>query len=202
MDARDIRTKFGDHYLANQRTFTMGIDLRFTVQFADRVRGRTVLETCTGGGFTTISLARTARQVHTVDIDQTVQAQARLNVERAKVQGKVTFITGNILDPQLIRQLPPVDAAFLDPDWAVSGPDHAFCFQQSNTEPPADTLLNTVLGITGNVALVLPPHINPRELAELPDHECQRMYLDGRHELFCLYFGDLAAVMGETEFHA
>ena len=39
------------------------------------------------------------------------------------------------------------------------------------------------------------------ELEGLPAHECQRLFLDGRHELFCLYFGDLAAATEETELH-
>lgn len=43
--------------------------------------------------------------------------------------------------------------------------------------------------------------IDPSEPGGLPGHERQRLFLDGNHELFCLYFGDLAAVRGETEFH-
>ncbi len=201
MDPSDIHSKFGDDYSADQRTFTMGIDLRFTAHFADRVRGRTVLETCTGGGFTTISLAREARQVHTVEIDPVIQAQARHNVEQAGQTDRVDFILGDILDQQLLQQLPPVDAAFLDPDWAVTGPGHVYRFRQSNTQPPADRLLETVFGLTGNLALVLPPLVDTGELKGLPAHERQRLFLDGNHELFCLYFGDLAATRGETEFH-
>ena len=39
----------------------MGIDQRFTNHFAERFVGLNVLETCTGAGFTTLSLARTAK---------------------------------------------------------------------------------------------------------------------------------------------
>jgi hypothetical protein len=197
----DIRRKFGDQYTADLRTFTMGIDQRFTAHFAERVRGKTVLETCTGGGFSTIALARSARQVHTVEIDPLIQAQARQNVGRAGLLDRVSFIAGDVMDTQLLRRLPPVDAAFLDPDWAVSGPGHRYRFCPSNTEPPADRLLETVFGITSNVALVLPPLVDTRELKGLPAHEFERLFLDGSRELFCLYFGDLAAATGETEFH-
>ena len=199
--SNDIRRKFGDHYTADLRTFTMGIDQRFTAHFAERVRGKTVLETCTGGGFSTIALARTARQVHSVEIDPIIQAQARQNVERAGLLDRVSFIPGDVMNKQLLRWLPPMGAAFLDPDWAVSGPGHRYRFHQSNTEPPADRLLETVFSITGNVALVLPPLVDTWELEGLPAHEIQRLFLDESHELFCLYFGDLAAATGETELH-
>ena len=66
-----IREKFGDDYMADERTFIMGIDQRFTKHFAERFIGFYVLETCTGAGFTTLSLARTAKHVFTVEIDRT-----------------------------------------------------------------------------------------------------------------------------------
>ena len=64
-----IREKFGDDYVADKRTFIMGIDQRFTKHFAERFIDLNVLETCTGAGFTTLSLARTAKHVYTVEND-------------------------------------------------------------------------------------------------------------------------------------
>ena len=52
MDPAAIRAKFGDDYVAGERTFRMGIDARFTRRLAERFRNRAVLETCTGAGFT------------------------------------------------------------------------------------------------------------------------------------------------------
>lgn len=178
----------------------MGIDQRFTSQIADRFSGRTVLETCTGGGFTTISLARAAEHVFTIEIDQKIQAQAKLNLERARLLEKVTFLNGDALDPRLLAQVGPVDAAFLDPDWAVTGPDHVFRFQNSNTRPPADELLERVFSLTTDVGLVLPPLVDTREFSGLPQHELQRMHLDECHELHVLFFGTLAASLGVTDF--
>jgi hypothetical protein len=93
-----------------------------------------------------------------------------------------------------------VDAAFCDPDWAETGPGHVFKFLDSNTRPPADRLLSRILRWTGNVALVLPPLVDIREFDGLPAHERERLFMAGRHELFCLYFGDLARSTGETVF--
>ena len=76
-DPEAIRKKFGDNYIADDRTFKMGLDLRFAAHIADRFQGRNVLETCTGGGFTNIALARVTARVITVEIDPAAQAQAR-----------------------------------------------------------------------------------------------------------------------------
>ncbi len=200
MDAKAIRDKFGDDFVVNNHTFKMGIHYRFTAHIAERFRGRNVQETCTGAGFTTISLARVAAQVITVEINPLHLEQARMNIAKAGLSEKVTFISGDILDENLLRVLPSVDAAFLDPDWADTEPDHQYRFINSNTLPPADVLLERIFHITENVALVIPPRAEVNEFNQLPVHEREKLYLNGNHELYCLYFGDLIRRMGETEF--
>ncbi len=200
MNSKAIREKFGDDYVADDYTFILGIDQRFTSHFAERFKGLTVLETCTGAGFTTISLARTAKHVFTVEIETIHQEQAISNVDRAGLSNKVSFISSNILDQSILDNLPSIDAAFLDPDWAVTGAEHVYRFINSNTQPPADTLLNRIFEITENVALVLPPFIDVKELANLPGHEQEKLFMGENHELYCLYFGELMRASGETEF--
>jgi SAM-dependent methyltransferase len=199
MDSDAIRAKFGDDYIADERTFRMGIDRRFTAHIAERFRRRRVLETCTGAGFTTIALARVAAHVITVEIDPAHQAQARQNLEKAGLLERVTFVLGDILDERTWDGLPPGDAAFLDPDWAVTGPDHVHRFVRSSTRPPADALLDRIFRATRDVAIVLPPRLDIHELDALPVRERQKLYLGQSHELYCLYFGDLAVSLGETE---
>lgn len=200
MNPDEIRKKFGDDYTADDTTFIMGIDLRFTTHFARRFHHLNVLETCTGGGFTTLSLARAAAHVFTVEIDAARQAQAIRNIEKAGLVHKVSFVHGSILDPGIRNRLGRVDAAFIDPDWAVTGPDHVYRFIRSTTVPPADTTLERIFELTGNVALVLPPFVDTREFDGLPPHECQRLWLGSSHELYCLYFGKLMEQSGRTDF--
>lgn len=195
-----IRKKFGDDYLADERTFIMGIDQRFTKHFAERYIGLKVLETCTGAGFTTLSLAKTAKHVYSVEVDEANQKKAINNIEKAGLSSKVTFVLGNILEPKILKAIPKVDAVFIDPDWAVTGPDHEYLFQQSNTQPPADLALKNMLKITDNVAIVLPPFIKVEELEGTPKHEREKLYLGENHELYCLYFGELRKFIGESEF--
>ncbi len=195
-----IREKFGDDYIADERTFIMGIDQRLTRHFAERFIGHNILETCTGAGFTTISLARTAKHVITVEIDESIQKKAISNIKKAGLSAKVSFLLGSILETETIKKIPRIDAVFIDPDWVVTGPDHIYRFQQSNTQPPADLVLKNMLKITDNVAIVLPPFISVKEFEGLPKHELEKIYLGESHELFCLYFGDLIRLLGETEF--
>jgi len=199
MDTAAIRAKFGDDYTADDLTFRMGMDQRFTARISERFRGRRVLETCTGAGFMTMALARVAAGVVTVEIDAGHQEQARRNVARAGLTDRVTFLLGDALDERTWRALPAVDAAFLDPDWAVTGPGHVHRFLHSAMRPPADVLLERVLLATPDVALVLPPGIDTREFEGLPAHELQHLYLEGSHEIDCLYFGGLARATGEAE---
>jgi 16S rRNA G966 N2-methylase RsmD len=200
MDPHAIRAKFGMDYVADERTFVMGIDRRFAAEFADRFRNRRILETCTGGGFTTIELARVAAHVITVEIDPAHQAQAKQNVVTAGLLDSVTFVLGDILLEDTWKTVGGIDAAFLDPDWAVTGRDHVHRFRRSSTRPPADVLLDRVFRTTRNVALVLPPTLDIHEVDGLPRNERQKLYMDGNHELYCLYFGDLANRFAETEF--
>jgi hypothetical protein len=63
-------------------------------------------------------------------------------------------------------------------------------------------LLKKVLGMTANVALILPPTIDLREIEDLPPHELQTIYLGGNHALYCVYFGALAQTRGQSELRA
>lgn len=202
MDSKAIIAKFGGDYIADEHTFTMGIDRRLTTHFAERFKGITVLETCTGAGFSTIALAAAAKHVYTVEIDGTHQAQAIQNIEKAGLSEKVTFLHGSILDEALLARLPTVDAAFLDPDWSVTGPSHVYRFVNSNMQPPADIVLRRMFRETSNIAIILPPLIDPQEFRGLPEHECEKLYLGESHALYCLYFGALVRSMSETAFRA
>ena len=176
----------------------MGIDHRITKKIAKRFYRKKVLETCTGAGFSTISFAKEASKVITIDINEENQSQAKENIRIAGLSDKVNFILGNSLDNDVIGSLTNINAAFLDPDWAVTGPDHIYRFKNSNTKPPADLLLETIFKITKNVALILPPFIKLEELSELKDYEIERIYLDGECALVCLYFGNLIRKVGES----
>jgi len=198
MDSKKIYKKFGDNYLADENTFIMGIDRRITSKIAERFRDRIILETCTGAGFTTISLAKVAKRVVSIDISNRNQSQAKNNIKKINLENKVDFILGSSLDDKILEQTTNINAAFLDPDWALTEDEHIYRFRNSKTRPPSDLLLNRILRITNNIAIVLAPFVNEDELVDLPVNEKQKIYLDGEFVLICLYFGELIQKIGES----
>ncbi len=200
MDREKIRQKFGRYYLADRYTYIMGSDKRFTMHLARRFDGYRVLETCTGGGFSTISLARYAAKVCCVEIDPDRMATAKTNMEIAEVSDNIDFFHRDIMDPDIWESLPEFNAAFLDPDWAVSGDSHEFKFIDSNTEPPSDHLFDLIFSKTFNLTLVQPPFINISEYRKLPPHECEFLYFGKHHALTCLHFGEMMRQSGHTRY--
>ncbi len=191
MDELSIKAKFGDVLAATERTFRLGIDVRITRAIAARFAGRTVLETCTGGGFTTISLAETADHVFTIELNPMHQAQAMANVKRKCLEEKVTFVLGNCMAPESLAQCHGVDAVFMDPDWAQTGPLHRYRFVNSNMQPPADELARAMLARVPNGALILPVEIPESEFSQLPEYELTWIFLSGARVLQCLFFGSI-----------
>ena len=200
MNETKIFKKFGNHYIADKHTFLMGIDIRFTDHLAKRMKNKVVLETCTGGGFSTISIAKYAKLVYSFEIDKNRILDAKQNVIKAEVSDKVIFFNEDVLSILKFSFIEKIDAAFLDPDWAVSGDKHEYKFLNSNTKPPSNILLKKIFEITKNVTLIQPPFINTNEFKDLPPHECEKLFLNNNLELFCLHFGNLASSIGITEY--
>ena len=201
MDNEKIKEKFGKFYLADEYSFIMGIDIRFTEHLAKRFKNKTVLETCTGAGFTTISLAKYAKHVYSVEIDSARLEKAKRNSQMAGYEKNITFINGDSTALEILDSIPDIDSAFIDPDWAVTGDNHIFRFLNSNTKPPSDKLLNLIRKKTPNITLIQPPFIDKEEFKHLPFHECESLFLNGQHELYCLHFGDLLQLQGDSEFY-
>jgi 16S rRNA G966 N2-methylase RsmD len=200
MDKESIVAKFGADYLASDQTYRMGIDVRFANHIAERFKGKVVLETCTGGGFTTIALARTAAHVFSVEIDVERQIEAKRNAAIASVEKNITFIRSDIFDVEIESLSKRIDAALIDPDWADTGSGHVYRFVDSTTQPPSDWILDHIADYTENVCLVQPPFIDESEFEHLLPHELEKLYLSGNHELYCLHFGKLLRTFGTTEF--
>ena len=113
---------------------------------------------------------------------------------------KITFINGDVTATEILDLIPSIDSAFIDPDWAVTGDNHIFRFLNSNTKPPSDKLLNLIIKRTSNITLIQPPYIDKEEFKKLQSHECEHLYLNERHELYCLHFGELALLKGDSKF--
>jgi tRNA G10 N-methylase Trm11 len=175
--------KLDKRYLVPGKGLLYAISPRLARHFAQRFQGKTVLECCTGAGFLTIELAKVARHVFTVDIDEPSLRAAQHNVSVADVEGNVTFIQGDVLHPQTLSTILKVDAAILDPVWGKTPQDMT---------PPADRLVTIIRGFTPNIALILPPYTDQRSIDSFFPDEVEKLYLDGAPALICLYMGALS----------
>lgn len=200
MDEEIIQRKFGNKYIADDNTFKMGIDIRFTDHLASRFKNKIVLETCTGGGFSTIPLAKYAEHVYSFEIDERRIKDSVKNAEIADVREKVTFINDDIFNVKEYDFIKVVNSSFIDPDWAVTGAGHIYKFMNSNTQPPSDILFSFVYNITQNITLIQPPFIDRSEFLDLPKHEFESLYMNDNLELYCLHFGSLKYQNGDTRF--
>lgn len=200
MNKEKIINKFGKLYYADDYSFIMGIDIRFADHLAQRFINHIVMETCSGAGFTTLALAKYAKHVYSIEVDRFRFELAKKNSQIAGLEDKITFINGDVTETKILKLLPNIDSAFIDPDWAITGENHVFRFLNSNTQPPSDKLLELVNTMTPNITLVQPPGINKKEFEKLLLHECEYLYLNNQHELYCLHFGELKKTIGESKF--
>lgn len=200
MDKEKIKEKFGEFYIADDYSFIMGIDVRFADHLAKSSVNKTIIETCAGAGFTTISLAKYAKHVYSIEIDATRLNKAKRNSQITGYDKNITFINGDSTSIEVLYLIPNIDSAFIDPDCAIKEDNHIFKFNNSNTEPPSDKLFELIRKRTSNITLVQPPYINLEKFKHLPEHECKSLFLNGRHELYCLHFGDLLQQKGNSIF--
>ncbi len=202
MDKEKIIKKFAGEYLVDEETFTMGVHYLLADHIAQRFKGyNTVLDACCGAGFMTIALAGYVDHIIAVDINGKHLEQAKNNTKIAGVSGKVTFILGDILDTKVLKKASKIEAAFLDPDWAIQGKDkHVHSSKTSDMQPPADKLFSEINKITANIALRLPREIDLRELKNFPCHELEKIYLADDFKFYCAYFNKLKNKQGNREF--
>lgn len=198
MDERLIEKKFGNKYLANKDSYHMGIHHSLGEAIAKRFGGQKIcLDSCSGAGFMALMLAKYVDMVISLDVNQEHIQQAKENSKIAGVEHKIRFI-----DEDVINAIESLDfeAAFLDPDWAKPGDEKGnHVSELSEMNPPADILLAKVFKKTQNVCLRLPKSFNLEKLSNLPLHEVEAVYLENELKFYCIYFGCLMKIEGNSE---
>ncbi|HEY4515758.1 MAG TPA: methyltransferase domain-containing protein [Candidatus Paceibacterota bacterium] len=193
MDQDSILQKFGADYVVDEDTYKMGVHHILADKIAKRFSShKFCLDTCLGAGFMTIAIAKCVDKVIGVDIDPLHLDQAKQNAKTASVEDKVEFFEGDVLE--VIDKIGEFDSAFLDPDWAKVGEGKEnHVLELSQMMPRADFLLDKVFEKTKNVCLRLPKEFDLNKLENLPPHESESIYQDGKLKFYCIYFGDLSA---------
>src|SRR3989338_686858 len=152
---------------------------------AKRLQCKTIVDVGCGIGFQTFAFAKQCSHVFAIEIDIEKIEKARKN---AAVLGlkNITFIAGDALSPQVIRQLKDVDIVFCDPARLPQETERT----TATIQPDISELLRLYRKLTDKIAIEFPPQIK-----EIP-FDCEREYLSwqGKLNLLTLYFGKLKKV--------
>ena len=103
-------------YIGDREAAEQASSERIATWRATRFIGRRVLDLCCGSGADAVALSRVAEHVTAVDRDEQRLSWAECNVRRYGDAERTTFLHADVTG-----DLPPGDAAFLDPDRRASG---------------------------------------------------------------------------------
>ena len=151
---------------------------------AARLSCQTIADISCGIGGQTIYFAMRCKHVYAVEIDPVKIEHARKNCEKYGLTN-VTFICGDALDPEVIRQIPPVDIVFSDP----ARPPEEDVRQTDCLRPEIPAVLEAYASVSQNFAFEAPPQMPPERI----DFDCEKEYisLNGALNRLTLYFGKL-----------
>ncbi len=170
--------------------FTCGEGLRFATPEvvaryrAGRLRCGVLADISCGIGGQAVCFAKECGSVYGIDIDGERLECARRN---AGVYGvdNITFIEGDALSPQVVKQVADADVIFSDP----ARPAEENVRQTDSLRPGIPMVMEAYRDVTDSFAFEAPPQMPPERV----DFECEREYLsvDGQLNRLTLYFGPL-----------
>lgn len=149
---------------------------------AKRLHCKTIVDVGCGIGFQTFAFAQHCGHVYAVELDKEKIEKAKRN---AAVLGlkNITFIHGDALSLEVIKQLKNVDIVFCDPQRLAEETER----KTGTIQPDIHQLLELYGKLTKRIAIEFPPQIK-----EIP-FDCEREYLSwqGKLNRLTLYFGSL-----------
>ncbi|WP_338097719.1 class I SAM-dependent methyltransferase [Methanolapillus ohkumae] len=154
---------------------------------AARLKCGNIADISCGIGGQTIYFAMQCRHVYAVEIDPVKLEYARENCKKHNLTN-VTFICGDALDPEVIRQIPPVDIVFSDP----ARPPEEETRKMTGLCPQIPDVMTAYAQKCQNFAFEAPPQMPPeRILADGLDCEMEYLSLNGQLNRLTLYFGNI-----------
>lgn len=134
------------------------------VDIGTNLKGLVVLDAFAGVGGSAIGLARSGKEVISVDNNSLRLKMAQNNARIYKVDSQIRFIHGDVFD--VLRE-EAFDSVYLDPPW--KGPDYIGneWFTLNDFAPNGNDLLNAAFEKVSHVAITLPTNFDFRELAHI-----------------------------------
>ena len=168
----------------------MSIQEVAAVHVAKRLKEFTsCVELCCAVGAMAIHVARFIPKVYAVDIDPQRIAAAKLNAQTYGVADNMIFITGDVLDEVLLKDIKAA-VAILDPDWSEAGTEKSDHTVDIDKMQPSMRRMITLTRkwITPNIVIRVPKHFTLATLAEFGPYELESIYIDDKLKFKVVYF--------------
>lgn len=170
--------------------FTCGDGLRFATPEvvgryrAGRLKCSVLADISCGIGGQAVCFAKECGSVYGIDIDGEKLECARHNAVMYGVDN-ITFIKGDALSPQVVKQVADAGIIFSDP----ARPEEENMRQTDSLRPGIPAVMEAYRDVTVSFAFEAPPQMPPERI----DFNCEREYLsiDGQLNRLTLFFGPL-----------
>ncbi len=116
----DLNLK-GIQVIQKKDAFRFGVDAVLLANFAKVRKNAKVVDLCTGTGIIPFILAGKtyASDIIGVEIQQEFVDMANRSVEYNKLEDKITFLSGDLKDKELIKKIPKVDVVTVNPPYKL-----------------------------------------------------------------------------------
>lgn len=116
----DLQLK-GIHIIQKKDAFRFGVDAVLLANYAKVKRGMKVIDLCTGTGIIPFILAgkTEASFIAGLEIQEEMVEMAKRSVEFNKLEGKVSFVHGDLANIQLLKNLEKVDVVTVNPPYKL-----------------------------------------------------------------------------------
>jgi tRNA1Val (adenine37-N6)-methyltransferase len=111
----------GIHVIQKKHAFRFGVDAVLLANFAKVKRNAKVVDLCTGTGIIPFILAgkTCASDIIGVEIQEEFVNMANRSAEYNKLEDKIKFISGDLKDKELIKNIPKVDIVTVNPPYKL-----------------------------------------------------------------------------------
>ncbi len=160
---------------------------------------KVLAELCCSIGITLEYLTPVFKKTIGVDIDAITLSACRENLISAGLIDKVTLLEGDICDNQFLKSI-RADVVIYDiPYWYPHTRENKGNLVDKN--PPLIKIVNNIRGnITSDIVIFAPKESEPDYFAEmLGECECEKVFINDKHDRNHIYLGGLIHSMGETE---
>ena len=111
----------GIKVIQKKNAFRFGVDAVLLANFAKIPKGASVIDFCTGTGIVPFILAgkTSASFINGIEIQENMVEMAQRSIMYNKLEKRISFISGDLKDKELLNTLPKVDVVTVNPPYKL-----------------------------------------------------------------------------------